>query len=108
MKKAEVKRRVSLAIRALKGAPLIEDLHHPMLAVENPRIVRIVAEHQALRPDADMVGPEIVEKFAKQRLLAKLAEGLEQFRAVQIFEERTSYAIIYRATIRAVVPDGEE
>lgn len=108
MKLTEAKRRVSRAIRALKGAPLIEDLHHPMLVVEKPRIVRIMAEHESLRPDADRGGLEIVEEVAKRHLLAKLAKGLEQSGAVQILEERTSRTIIYRATIRAVVPAEEE
>ena len=107
MKRTEVKRRVSLAIRALKGAPLVEDVYRPKLVVEQPRAVKIGAEYEALLPEADMIGPEIVAKMAKRGLLESLAKGLEQAGVVQIREKRTIHAIVYSATIRALLPTEE-
>lgn len=107
MKRTEVKRRVFLAIRALKGAPLVEDVYRPKLVVERTDVVKIGVEHEVRLPEADMIGPETVAKMAKRGLLESLAKGLEQAGVVQIREKRTIHAIVYYATIRALLPTEE-
>lgn len=109
MKRTEAKRRVSLAIRALKGAPLVEDIYRPnKIGVERTDVVKIGVEHEVRLPEADMIGPESVAKMAKRGLLESLAKGLEQAGVVQIREKRTIHAIVYYATIRALLPTEED
>ena len=108
MKLQELKKRVTYAVRALMGVPMIEDCPVPMRVVEKIRTQTLQARFEMYRPEADMAPPEFVENLAKSKLMEEITEGLEQSGLVQITQERTARAIIYRARVRVVAPQEED
>lgn len=107
MKLTDLKKRVTYAVRALKGVPMIEDCPVPKLIVEAPHVQTIQACVEVYQKEADMVGPEIVGNRAKRRLLEEIVKGLDKSGCVQITQKKTSTAFIYRARIRVVSPREE-
>lgn len=108
MKRTELKRRVALAIKALKGAPLVYDYPVPKLVVERQPIQTIETRFEVARPEVDQVEKEIVDNFAKRKLMRDLADGLAKYGLVRVAREDTPLKIIYRAYVRAIPPIEED
>lgn len=108
MKLTELKRRLTWAVRALKGAPLVYDFPMPKLTVENRPVQTIGARFEVYRPEADMLSPEDRTKMAERKLLENLMKGLWESGLVQVRQTNTARAIIYEARIRAIAPAEED
>lgn len=108
MKRTELKRRLTLAVKALKGAPLIYDYPVPRLKVEAQPVETIQARFELSQPEADMVPPEVATKIAERKLLENLMAGLYQSGLVKVTKRNTSLAIVYEARIRAIAPAEED
>lgn len=108
MKLSELKRRLTLAAEALKGAPLVYDLPMPKLTVETQPIQTIQARFEMCRQDADMLGLETTTVIAERKLLEKLTESIGQSGLVQIRRKNTGHAVIYEARVRAIAPREDD
>ncbi len=104
MKRTELKRRVDLAIKALKGAPLVYDYPVPKLVMEHRPIQTVKARFEVARPEVDQVEKEIVDNFAKRKLMSELADGLKKYGLVRVAREDTPLKIIYNAYILVIPP----
>lgn len=108
MKLKDLKKRIKLAISAIKGAPLIYDYPVPKFKVETQPIQTIQARYEISRPEADMMPYEVVTKVAEGKLMESLMKGLSESGLVQVLQATTSRAIIYEARIRATLPLCED
>lgn len=108
MKRTELKRRLTWAVRALKGAPLVYDLPVPKLTVETQPVQTIGARFELYLPEAVMLSPEDRTKMAERKLLENLGRGLWESGLVQVRQTNTSHAIVYEARIRAIAPAEED
>lgn len=109
MKYKELKKRISNAVRALKGKPEIEPLAIPLLKVERQPVQTVRAHYEISLREFELAGRDIATEYVKPRLLGALVDRLNEAGLVRVRIERKDYeSVVFHASLKVVEQTREE
>ena len=108
MKINDIKKRVSYAIRALKGEPIIEPIAVPVVKVERYPVKTLKVKYEISLDELGRREPGFETYCIMHEIRAKLLKQMEASGFVQHRAHRFGDRVVYTAEIRVVEPCGED
>ena len=110
MAKAKLSTRILNAYRALRGEPWPAVIEGPKITYTRPKVATYVTRQFVPWERCDLQGPEVVEEYARRRLLQQIGPELMDA-GVIVLDKNPDFAnggTCYQATLRVVMPEKED